>query len=50
MNDKYWLSDISMREAVFTRIYNKVEKSNIDFELSKMEENIVKGFINGLCN
>jgi len=50
MDKEYWLSDIAVKEAVFSRIYNDVEKANREFTLNIMEENILKGFINMLCN
>ena len=51
MNKEYWLSDdrSGVKEAVLSKIYNDVEQANKEFGLTKMEEFIVKGFINKLC-
>ncbi len=47
----FWLRDLIIKEAVHNKIYNKiVEKSCKESGLSKMEEYIVKGFINKFCS
>ncbi len=50
MNSEYWLSDnrIGMKEAVFSKVYNKIEESSGEFKLTKIEEEMTKSFMVGL--
>lgn len=52
MDSEYWLSDdrSGMKEAVFSKIYNRVERANKDFSFTGMEETITRSFIGCLCN
>lgn len=52
MSKEYWLSDSKsgIKEAVLSKIYNNVEeRANRDFSLTKMEEELTKGFIGCFC-
>lgn len=52
MDSGYWLLDdkSGIKEAVFSKIYNRVERDNVNFSLTGMEETITRSFIGCLCN
>lgn len=51
MCEEYWLSDCKsgIKEAVLSKIYNRVESANREFGLTRMEEELTKGFISCFC-